>query len=145
MGRGRRGGRTRAGGWAAALALAAPALAGCAVRAADGAATPAADAPARVVLDAYLRALEAGDCDAARAISTPTFTGGNGDLCGDVRVSSSSVTEPAAAPEPDHLTYATVLVTEGGDDTLPAGVTTWFYRLERTAGGWRVAGGGSGP
>ncbi|PKW27628.1 hypothetical protein [Phycicoccus duodecadis] len=143
MGPGREGGSRAA--WAAALVLAVPTLTGCGVRGADGAKEPPADAPARVVLDAYLRALEAGDCDAARALSTGAFARGSGDLCGDVRVSSARVTEPAATPAPDHVTYATVLVTEGGDDTLPGGETTWFYSLERTGGGWRLVGGGSGP
>jgi hypothetical protein len=53
----------------------------------------------------------------------------------------------AKAVGPDEVVYAVDLTTDGSrDGSVPAGRTTWFYELQRTpAGGWRLAGGGSGP
>jgi len=107
---------------------------------------PGADAPAAAVMDTYLRALVAGDCSTAHALATPTFTSGNGELCGDVGVSSFSLNAVPATPGLDEVVYATELITEGSSDgTIPRGRTAWFYDLERHDGAWRLVGGGSGP
>lgn len=107
---------------------------------------PDSAAPA-VVLDAYLRALQAGDCAAGRALGTATFRPGNGELCGATKVSAFRVTGDPATPSSDEVVFATVLTTSGSSDgSVPAGDIIWFYSLDRQPNGaWRLAGGGSGP
>lgn len=98
------------------------------------------------MLDAYLRALVADDCKTAHALASTAFAHGNGELCGDVNVSSFSVSNGPANPSPDEVIYSSVLTTDGSrDGTIPGGKTTWFYDLKREGGVWRLAGGGSGP
>lgn len=123
------------------------ALAGCAGASSRTALSqPAAGASASVVLHTYLRALVAGDCDAAHALAESSFSIGNGELCGDVRVSAFSLRGGGATPEADDVVYATVLTTGGSSDgSIRPGKTTWFYDLERHGGEWKLVGGGSGP
>lgn len=108
-------------------------------------ALPSKDAAPAEVLGAYLRALKTGDCKAAHALATSTFTFGNGELCGHLRVKSyTSVGDPATPG--DQAIFSTNLITEGGDASMPDGLHTWFYTLIRQAdGAWRLVGGGSGP
>ena len=111
-----------------------------------GAGIPPAAASASAVLDAYLRALVADDCKTAHGLASSTLTYGNGELCGDVHVSSFSVSKSPANPSPDEVIYASVLITGGSEDgTIPKGKTTWFYDLTREGGVWKLASGGSGP
>ena len=121
------------------------AVSGCAAPTSRGS-LPPADAPAAAVMDAYLQALVAGDCSTAHALATSTFKPGNGELCGDVVVSSFSLNPEPAAPGRDEVVYATELITEGSSDgTIQRGRTVWFYDLKRQDGVWRLVGGGSGP
>ena len=53
-------------------------------------------APAQV-LDAYLRALKAGDCKAAQALTTSSFAL-NGELCGHLQVKSNTPVGHPATP-----------------------------------------------
>lgn len=132
-----------------ALSVAGVALAG--LLAAGGAhpvvSRPPDDAPPAVVLDAYLRALVAGDCGTAHALGTSTFSQYNGDLCGYAHVSSYRIAGDPANPTAAMLVFATTLVTDGSNDgSLLPGPITWFYTLEHQANGtWRLTGGGSGP
>ena len=122
------------------------AMSACAATPSGGASLPSAGASASTVLDTYLRALVASDCTTAHALATSTFAPGNGELCGDVKVSSFSVSGDPATPGPDEVTYATVLTTDGSSDgTIARGKTTWFYDLKRHNGAWKLIGGGSGP
>lgn len=127
------------------LAGALVALVGCVPR--DRASLPP-DATPRQVLEAYAAALVAGDCGTARTFTTSTFVKGNGELCGDVRVSHVSIDpRPPAAPSDAEVVFATTITTGGSSDgSLPAGDATWFYDLRRQPdGSWRITGGGSGP
>ena len=107
-------------------------------------ALPSKDAAPAEVLGAYLRALKAGDCKTAHALTTSSF-GSDGELCGHLRVKSyTPVGVPATAG--DQVIFSTNLITEGGDASMPDGLHTWFYTLTRQAdGAWRLVGGGSGP
>lgn len=96
---------------------------------------------ASVVLDTYLRALQSGDCTAARAVATPTFKVGNGDLCGEVKVSAFSVDSQPSTPGLDDVVYSTALTTAGNaDGTIAPGKTIWFYDLKRHSGQWKLVG-----
>jgi hypothetical protein len=107
---------------------------------------PPDSAPPAAVLDAYLTALNAGDCQTARALVTSTFTIGNGELCGAVRVSAYRVNPTPATPADGEVIFATTLTTSGDGVSIPAGDVSWFYDLLRQPSGtWRIVGGGSGP
>jgi hypothetical protein len=121
------------------------ALSACASTSADPITLPSRDAKPAEVLGAYLRALKEGDCKAAHALATSTFTFGNGELCGRVSVKSYTPVGDPATPG-DQAIFSTNLITEGGGASMPNGLHTWFYTLLRQAdGAWRLVGGGSGP
>ena len=108
-------------------------------------ALPSKDAAPAEVLGAYLQALKTGDCKAAHALATSTFTFDNGELCVHLRVKSYTPVGDPATPG-DQAIFSTNLITEGGDASMPDGLHTYFYTLIRQAdGAWRLVGGGSGP
>jgi hypothetical protein len=107
---------------------------------------PPDSSPPDVVLNAYLAALKAGDCETARALETPTLVVGNGELCGALEVRAFTPLHGPATPQDGEVVFSTVLTTKGGDVSMPDGDHDWFYTLIRQPNGsWRVAGGGSGP
>jgi len=101
----------------------------------------------RANLRLYLDAVVAGNCDAARAMTTASFTVGNGDLCGITRIMAYSIADQPARPNDNEVVYAATITTAGGDASMPDGPHTWFYTLTRLAtnGEWRISGGGTGP
>lgn len=119
-------------------------LAACAA----GPTVPPDSAPPDVVLTAYLTALVAGDCSGAHALALPSFTAGNGDLCGAITVSAFTPLTAPATPYGGEVVYATTLtVTRGSDDgSVVAGDHIRFYQLDQQPNGaWRLTSGGSGP
>ncbi len=52
-------------------------------------------APPAVVLDAYVQALRAGNCETGRQLTLPSFAKGNVELCGNLRVSAYRVGDTA--------------------------------------------------
>ena len=107
---------------------------------------PPDSAPPDVVLNAYLGALVAGDCDAASRRATPDYARQTAAFCGGVRVKAFTVFSNPAILGDSEIEYGLDLTTSGGDETLPDGSHTWFYSLARRPGGpWRVEGGGGGP
>lgn len=122
------------------------ALAGCGDASSTSVSLPPKGASASVVLDTYLRALVAGDCTTAHALAAPSFSVGNGELCGDVKVSAFTVHSRPATPGPGEAVYSSVLTTGGSSDgSIAPGRTTWFYDLDRQDGEWKLVAGGSGP
>jgi hypothetical protein len=107
---------------------------------------PDSAAPA-VVLDAYLRALVAGDCNTGRQLATESFGKGSGELCGNARVSAYRIDGEPARPSADEVVFSTTLTTAGSDDgSIEPGEIIWFYSLDRQPNGsWRIVGGGTGP
>ena len=101
----------------------------------------------REILETYLIALAAGDCEVGQALGAVAFADGSGDLCGKTDVSSFVILGEPAQPTDGAMVFTTHLVTTGtGDGTVPAGGITWFFNLQRTAtGGWRIFSAGSGP
>lgn len=125
------------------IALAAGGIAAC-----GSPAVPPDSSPPDVVLNAYLVALERGDCATAHALATSTFVVGDGELCGAVVVSAYTPLTTAATPFAGEVEYSTTLtITRGsGDGSVGAGERIWFYQLDQQPGGaWRLTGGGSGP
>ena len=107
------------------------------------------DADPYDVLDAYLRAFQAGNCQAARVMTTETFRPGNGELCGATRLLGYEI-DPRTAGDPTTDSAvglsATLTTTGTADGSVEDGETLWFYGLARQPGGpWRIVGGGSGP
>jgi hypothetical protein len=124
-------------------AIVALALAACQ----PGVAVPPDSATPEVVLDAYLRALVAGDCAIGRKLAVPTFQKGNGELCGSTGVTGFRIEPPPARPSADEVVFFSVLRTTGSDDgSIQPGEIGWFYSLQRQPSGpWRITGGGTGP
>jgi hypothetical protein len=107
---------------------------------------PPPGAPPAVVLNAYLQSLVAGDCDTTHTLAAPSFTTGNGDLCGSAEVETFAPLGEPATPTDGEVIYATTLTTNGSaDGSIAAGRLTWFYSLKQIDGEWRLVGGGSGP
>jgi hypothetical protein len=140
---GRTGARARRGAPLLALVLGAV-LAGCGGKPAVS--LPPDSAPPEVVLDVYLRALVAGDCETAAKLTFGTFDLGNGELCGYVTVTAFEVDSTPATPTDHEVVFATKLTMSGGDGSIRDGTNLWFYQLQRQANGsWRLTGGGTGP
>lgn len=101
---------------------------------------PAHLAPPQVVVETYLQALVAGDCETVGALSA---AGGHG-LCGNQRV--SRFTRPEAWTTPyGAVVFATILTTSGGDGSIPDGDNLWHYWLtQQPDGSWRVTNEGNG-
>jgi hypothetical protein len=117
-----------------------------------GACTPSVALPGdaagpEVVLDTYLRALVAGDCDTGRKLAAGAFARGHGDLCGGAKVTAYRIDPVPARPSPNDAVFHTYLTTNGSDDgSILPGDQGWFYSLSRQANGpWRIVGGGTGP
>jgi len=108
---------------------------------------PPDSASPQVVLDTYLRALVAGDCDTGRKLAADGFEQGHGNLCGQTQVQAYGILGAPAQPSTNEVVFATSLITTGtGDSTVPSGRVTWFFSLDRQPNGpWRIVGGGSGP
>ena len=122
--------RARRGASLAAITIAL-AVAGCTTRIP----MPPDDATPRQVIDVYLRALAATDCETARAL-------GSDHLCGIV--TGATVTEELP-PVDETMRYLTTIVVSGGDGSLPDGPNPWTYELSRGSGGqWRIVNEGMG-
>lgn len=107
---------------------------------------PPAGASHALVLETYLQALVAEDCDTAHTLGVDTFTVGNGELCEAVDVTAFEPIGEPAGPHDGEVTYSTVLTTSGTrDGSIQPGRLTWFYSLANREGEWRLIGGGSGP
>ena len=106
---------------------------------------PSAGATPRQVLDAYLLALQAGDCATTHAYAVDRFLT-DGELCGRVNVSAYRTNAYTSQPSADQVVLATTLTIKGGDQSLQDGDHLWFYTLRRQpTGAWRLSAGGSGP
>jgi predicted small lipoprotein YifL len=107
---------------------------------------PPDSATPAVVLDAYLRAIQSGNCGGAHALATPDFAQGTAAYCSGMRVTGFGVLSEPAHVNDHEVEFSLALITSGGGYELPDGGHTWFFSLVRQAGGpWRVHGGGTGP
>ena len=140
-------GRRRLPVLALLLTLAATTACSPAASVLPGATLPPPAAAPEVVLDAYLGALVAGDCDAGRKLATTTFVYGSGELCGATRVSAYEINPVPARPNAAEVVFSTKVTTTGtADGSIHPGAMTWFYSLDKQPdGSWRLTGGGSGP
>ena len=99
----------------------------------------------RQVLDAYLLALQAGDCATSNAYAVDQFLS-DGELCGRVNVEAYRADTYQSHPSADRVVLAATLTLKGGDDSLRDGDHLWFYTLRRQpSGAWRLSAAGSGP
>ena len=100
----------------------------------------------RQVLDAYLLALQEGDCASTRAYAVDRFRT-DGELCGHVTVTAHGPYNFERRPSADEAQLAEILTVSGGDPAaMPDGERYWFSTLSRQPdGAWRLSSGGSGP
>lgn len=134
-------GRTSIGG--AALALVLLAVGGCTR---PGPVEVIAGPPDQVI-DAYLRAVEATDCDGAKLYETPVLAAADGGLCGKLEITDFRI-DPANTGDPRERSYFTQITTPTGfaDGSVEPGLFDWFIFVERQPdGAWLVSGGGSSP
>ncbi len=135
----------RAARGAAAAALALAALVGLAACTDAPKPLPSASATPRQVLDAYLLALQAGDCTTANAYAVDRFLA-DGELCGRANVLAYRTEGYRAQPSADKVVLAETLTIKDGGQSLPDGDHEWFYTLRRQpSGAWRLSAAGSGP
>lgn len=109
-------------------------------------ATPPPDsAGPDAVLEAYLGALSANDCGAARTLSVQSEVGFKW-FCGQHQVVRFWI-EGESYPQRDtHAGFTTTLTIVDGDDLFHDGDHTIFFHLRREPGGpWRVSEAGTGP
>jgi hypothetical protein len=107
---------------------------------------PPDSATPAVVLDAYLTAIQSGNCGGARALATQDFAEETLGYCSAVRVTGFRVLSEPAQVNDHEVVFSLALITSGGGYEIPDGSHTWFFTLVRQAGGpWRVHGGGTGP
>jgi hypothetical protein len=104
---------------------------------------PEASAPS-VVLTTYLEAFRRGDCDAAGALWIGPHDVGSGDLCGATHLTAFRVVADSMGQGERDIVVGTTLTIDGTrDGSLPAGETTWSFRLhQQQNGAWRIASGG---
>jgi hypothetical protein len=103
---------------------------------------PPDSSPPAVVLDAYLRALQAGDCGTADQLVDPLFFGTwNEALCGDItRVTGFAVVDgPVVWRQANEADFTATLSFTGGTHGLSAGEVTFRFTLrQQSSGKWRL-------
>jgi hypothetical protein len=103
---------------------------------------PPDSATSVVVLDAYLRALVARDCDVADQLVFPLFYGRwNDGLCrGEVRITGFKVTSsPITFGQPSKVTLGATLQFTGGTNGIAAGEVHFVFELQQIPGeAWRL-------
>ena len=93
-------------------------------------ALPEDGATPRQVLDAYLLALQAGDCATTHAYAVDAFLT-DGELCGHVNVALLPERRLHAKPSPTRSCSPPQLTIKDGDQSLPDGDHLWFSTLRR--------------
>ena len=101
---------------------------------------PPDSAPPAIVLDAYLRALQAGDCGTASQLTMPLVLGKDYiDLCAVTRVTAFAIPGDPVVVNFDTVRLTATIRITGVPPSISAGQITWFYSLQRqTSGAWRV-------
>lgn len=103
---------------------------------------PPDSATAAEVLDAYLRAVQAGDCDTAEQLTYPLMFGPSMvDLCGVTGVTAFSVVGDPVVVDPDKVRMnANLTIT--GTSAISAGEISFTYFLQQQGSGvWRIVDG----
>ena len=101
---------------------------------------PPDSAPPEVVLDAYLRALQTGDCDTASQLTMPLVLDKSFvDLCGVTGVTSFSVSVRPVVVDPYTVRLPATLTITGTASGISAGEITGMYFLQQQpSGAWRI-------
>ena len=104
-----------------------------------------ADASPEIVMQTYLDALEAADCQAAHVLSTMS-PGSGSDLCRAASVVILTDRLDPATPTGDERVYSIELTVKGDVDGLRDGRHLLFFQVKRqSSGAWRVTSVGTGP
>jgi hypothetical protein len=102
-------------------------------------------APAPVVLDAYLRALQVGDCKTAHQLTMPlVLDKGFTDLCGVTRVTGFTIVGESVVVDPYTVRLTATLAITGtaNGDISPGAITATYFLQQQSTGAWRIINGG---
>lgn len=104
---------------------------------------PPDSAPPAVVLNAYLRALQAADCGTASQLTNPlVLSKGFVDLCGVTGVTAFSLLGDSVVVDPETVRMTASLTITGTRTGILAGEITYTYFLQKqTSGAWRIVDG----
>jgi hypothetical protein len=101
---------------------------------------PPDSAPPTVVLDAYLRALQAGDCRTVSQLTNPLVLNREYiDLCAVTRVTDFSILGNPVVVDPETVRLsATITITGTAKGVLPGDITETFFVQQQPSGAWRI-------
>lgn len=101
---------------------------------------PPDSAPPEVVLDAYLRALQAGDCRTASQLTNPLVLNKEYvDLCAVTRVTAFSILGDPAVVDPYTVRLrASITITGTANGILPGEIAETFFVQQQPSGAWRI-------
>jgi hypothetical protein len=96
-----------------------------------------------VVLDAYLRALQAGDCRTVSQLTNPLVLNQEYvDLCAVTRVTAFSIQGDPVVVDPDTVRLrATITITGTANGILPGEIAETFFVQRQLSGAWRIIAG----
>jgi hypothetical protein len=101
---------------------------------------PPDSASPAVVLDAYLRALQAGDCRTVSQLTNPLVLNQEYvDLCAVTRVTAFSIQGDPVVVDPDTVRLrATITITGTANGILPGEIAETFFVQRQPSGAWRI-------
>lgn len=101
---------------------------------------PPNSAPPAVVLDAYLRALQAGDCGTASQLTNPLVLGNDYvDLCAVTHVTAFSILGDPVVVNPETVRLrASITITGTANGILPGEITGTYFIQQQPSGAWRI-------
>lgn len=107
-------------------------------------AVPPDSATAAEVLDAYLRAVQAGDCDTAEQLTDPLMFGPSMvDLCGVTGVTAFSVVGDPVVVDPDRVRMNASLTITGTSGISAGEISFTYFLQQQGSGAWRIVDGGA--
>ena len=107
-------------------------------------AVPPDAATAAEVLDAYLRAVQAGDCETAEQLTHPSqFGPGMVDLCGITGVTAFSVVGDPVVVHPDMVRMKASLTITGTSGISAGKISFTYFLQQQGSGAWRIVDGGA--
>jgi hypothetical protein len=102
---------------------------------------PADSAGPGEVFAAYLRALQAGDCNTAHLLGDPQLLSGNfWDLCTTTQVTGFTIIGDPVVESPYRVRVTATITTTGfNSDIGPGELRAWYWLQHQSSGAWRIS------